>query len=327
MDLEGAVFSGPGRIDFATTNAGTATDYFQNVYRTKMRFSGARDGLNYGHSRVDAGVFALDEVRLPKRMEVAQDPFNALLVIHVLAGRFEHHCAGVTERFTAGDVFVHSDPDLPVTAQLFNSHLQTSLLDLSMLAQVAATAPSRKPGPIRFTSFQPRTRIAAEQWQNTTNHVAVLLANTEAVAQPLIRGAAARLMAAAVLSTFPNTALVEPTDQDRRDATHLAVRRAVAFIEQHPDRDISVADIAAAAHVSIRAVQLAFRRDLDTTPMRYLRDVRLDLAHRDLLAADPSSGVTVTDIATRWGFYSLSRFSAHYRRSYGVAPHETLHRA
>jgi len=53
------------------------------------------------------------------------------------------------------------------------------------------------------------------------------------------------------------------------------VRRATAFIEQHAHTDINMADIAAAANVSIRAVQCAFRRHLNTTPMAYLRAVRL----------------------------------------------------
>jgi transcriptional regulator GlxA family with amidase domain len=103
-----------------------------------------------------------------------------------------------------------------------------------------------------------------------------------------------------------------------------AVRRAVAFIDEHADRDISAADIADAAHVTIRAVQLAFRRHLDTTPSDYLRRVRLDRAHQELCAASPGDGVTVTEIATRWGFASPSRFAASYRDTYGVLPSHTL---
>jgi AraC-like DNA-binding protein len=165
---------------------------------------------------------------------------------------------------------------------------------------------------------------AALQWQRTVTYLRDLLANTEAAAQPLIRGNAARMLAATVLATFPNTAVVDPTAQDRHDATGTTVRRATAFIEQHPDEDISVADIAAAANVSIRAVQFAFRRQLDTTPMAYLRTVRLDHAHHDLLATDPAQGDTVTGIAARWGFYSNSRFATRYRRAYGVSPRDTL---
>jgi AraC-like DNA-binding protein len=87
---------------------------------------------------------------------------------------------------------------------------------------------------------------------------------------------------------------------------------------------ITVADIAAAAHVTTRAIQLAFQRHLGTTPMEYLRRVRLDYAHRDLTRATPGGGLTVTAVAYRWGFGSSSRFAAAYRQTYGVTPSRTL---
>jgi AraC-like DNA-binding protein len=315
----------PGRIDFSTTDSGVATDYWQDVYRTPMRFSGVKDGVAYTHSRLDAGLFAIDELQLPVQMDVALNPFNSLIVIDLHAGQYGRKCAGIDEYFVGGDVFIIADPSLPARIRLLDTKMQTTMLDLSVLTQVATTSPTRAPGAIRFTGFQPISHHV-ENWKRTTSYLGELLANAEAVVQPLIRGSAARLLAAAALTTFPNTALTEPSAQDRRDATSATVRRAVAFIEQHPDLDISVADIAAAASVSIRAVQVAFRRHFDTTPMQYLRVVRLDRVHRELLAANPT-GATVTDIATRWGFYNHSRFAARYRRAYGVTPRDTLRTA
>ena len=58
--------------------------------------------------------------------------------------------------------------------------------------------------------------------------------------------AAAGLLAASVLTAFPHTAVLEPTIEDRHDAHPATVRRAVAFIETHPDLDLSVVDIARA---------------------------------------------------------------------------------
>jgi AraC-like DNA-binding protein len=55
-----------------------------------------------------------------------------------------------------------------------------------------------------------------------------------------------------------------------------------------------------------------------------LRRVRLDHAHQQLCAAGPGDGVTVTEVATRWGFVSLSRFAATYRDAYGVLPSYTV---
>ena len=98
----------------------------------------------------------------------------------------------------------------------------------------------------------------------------------------------------------------------------------MAFIDEHAHEDITVVDIAAAAFVSVRAIQLAFHHQLDITPLAYLRSVRLDHAHRDLLAAD-SAHETVTGVAYRWGFPSPTRFAAYYREAYGVQPSHTLH--
>ena len=100
--------------------------------------------------------------------------------------------------------------------------------------------------------------------------------------------------------------------------------RAQDFIEQHAAENIRADDIAHAAAVTVRSVQLAFRQHLGTTPGSYLRSVRLERAHRDLLRADRGSGGTVAAIAARWQFASPSRFAAYYREAFGELPSETL---
>jgi AraC-like DNA-binding protein len=308
---------------FSTADPDLVVDYIEKMYHTVLQLSAVRVGHVFVHRRLDGGSFALEDVRLPLTLCARQDPFDFLGVVTTHAGRFERNCGGIDEQFQPGDIFI-ADPALPSTLRTVDLHAQAMVLDLPVLTQVANTAPTRKPGPIRFTGFQPVSRGAATGWTSTISYLTELLINTEAIAQPLIRGTAARLLAATALATFPNTAVTEPTSQDRRDATSATVRRAIAYIEQHPNADVSVADIAAAANVSIRTVQFAFRRYLHVTPMEYLRRVRLDRVHSELLAADPFGDTTVTDIATRWGFCNHSRFAARYRRAYGATPHDTL---
>jgi AraC-like DNA-binding protein len=315
----------PGRIEFSTTDPDLAIGYLQSAYGAYMKVSGARGGHVYAHSRLDGGSFAIDEAQMPLRVELRQDPFNALVIGTLGTGRIERECGGITERFVPGDVFIDADPTLPATLQMLDVQGQTVMLDLAVLAQVATTSPTRAPGSIRFTGYQPVSAAAAEHWRRTVSYLGEMLGNIEVARQPLIRGHGARLLAATMLTTFPNTALADPTAQDRHDAMTATVRRATAFIEQHAHADINMADIAAAANVSIRAVQCAFRRHLNTTPMAYLRAVRLNHVHHALLTADPSRGATVTDIAIRWGFYNHTRFAARYRHTYGVNPRHTLH--
>ena len=64
---------------------------------------------------------------------------------------------------------------------------------------------------------------------------------------------------------------------------------------------IGLADVASAAGVSARALQKAFRRFRDTTPMAHLRALRLDLARSELARAG-SDGGSVTSVAIAHGF-------------------------
>jgi transcriptional regulator GlxA family with amidase domain len=99
--------------------------------------------------------------------------------------------------------------------------------------------------------------------------------------------------------------------------------QAVEFIHENADAEIGLTDIATAVDVTPRSVQYVFRRHLGTTPLEYLRQVRLDRAHRDLQRANPAVD-TVNAIAGRWGFAHAGRFSLAYKRTFGTAPSTTL---
>ncbi|WP_018332700.1 helix-turn-helix transcriptional regulator [Actinomycetospora chiangmaiensis] len=119
-------------------------------------------------------------------------------------------------------------------------------------------------------------------------------------------------------------ALVPPLRDDRPDAEPAALRRAVEYIEAHAGEDVSLDEIAQAARIGPRALQLAFNRHRGGSPMAYLRQVRLARAHRDLETADPTRGDTVAAIAAAWGFANPGRFATMYRETYGVSPSRTL---
>lgn len=101
------------------------------------------------------------------------------------------------------------------------------------------------------------------------------------------------------------------------------IRRAVEALESRPDEPWSVADIAELTGNSVRRVQEGFQQHMGTSPMSYLREVRLKRAHEDLGRAQELD-LTVADVAYRWGFTHLGRFAAAYRRKYGVTPSYTL---
>jgi transcriptional regulator GlxA family with amidase domain len=100
----------------------------------------------------------------------------------------------------------------------------------------------------------------------------------------------------------------------------------VDLIEDRPGHPWSVAELAAAVTVSARTLQDGFARTLGTSPMAYLRDVRLDRIHAELLAAGPDA-VAVGQVAARWGFLHAGRFSATYKRRFGRSPSATARRS
>lgn len=105
--------------------------------------------------------------------------------------------------------------------------------------------------------------------------------------------------------------------------SRIPVRRAVEAIRSDPAQPFTPTTLARLAGSPTRTLHDGFRRHLGTTPMAYLRLVRLECAHAELRAAD-SRGTTVATVAHRWGFGHVARFSQAYRRMYGRSPGATL---
>ncbi|NUU07869.1 AraC family transcriptional regulator [Leifsonia sp. C5G2] len=103
------------------------------------------------------------------------------------------------------------------------------------------------------------------------------------------------------------------------------VTRAVELLRSDPGRPWTVAELAEEVSASVRSLQEGFSRSLGTTPMAYLRRLRLEETRRDLSEAVPGT-VSVTEVASRWGFVHLGRFAAAYARAFGERPSETLRR-
>lgn len=104
-----------------------------------------------------------------------------------------------------------------------------------------------------------------------------------------------------------------------------AIRAAIELIEEEAHLPLTVSEIASRTHLSPRTLHEGFRRYLNTSPMAYVREVRLRRVRQILLASDPST-VTVASTAHRWGFVNLGRFAASYAARFGETPRETLRR-
>lgn len=116
--------------------------------------------------------------------------------------------------------------------------------------------------------------------------------------------------------------------RDERITTVLPriVKRSQDYMRAHAEAPITLADVCQHVGVSARSLQLAFHRHHGVSPMEFLRELRLDLVHRALLAgADPT--LKVSEVAARYGFLHLGHFAARYRERFAQTPSDTLARS
>lgn len=270
------------------------------------------------------GAVTLDRIALGFDLSYGIEQTGTLCVASVHAGVIEHSAPGDgTDNLTPGRVGLLGANELPTSGIIRAGRYDLTLFDSALLDRVAAGAGG---APVRITAPGPRTPAAARRLTEAVTHMKHLAADPATAGNPLLVATATDYLAATVLATVPTTAVTAPGAADRRDAHPGVVRRAIAYLESHVHEDITVAAVAAAAFVTPRALQLAFRRHLGTTPLRYLQRLRLAGAHEQLLAAVPGDGQTVASIARTWGFAHPGRFAAAYYRCYGRTPSEVLRR-
>ncbi|MDE1165857.1 MAG: helix-turn-helix domain-containing protein [Pseudomonas sp.] len=103
------------------------------------------------------------------------------------------------------------------------------------------------------------------------------------------------------------------------------VDRAREYALSHVDEPLSILDLCNHIGASRRKLQYCFQETLGINPVAYLRALRLNAVRRELRTGTQLQGVQ--QVAARWGFWHLSRFSSDYRTLFGECPSQTLRRA
>lgn len=115
------------------------------------------------------------------------------------------------------------------------------------------------------------------------------------------------------------TSIAPPSTQAR------CVNRACEYMHGHAHEALRLEEIARAACVSPRTLEVSFRRMHQQTPLTYLRTLRLDRVRQALQeAASQCLPVSVTGLALQHGFAHMGRFAAYYKQRFGCAPSATL---
>ena len=305
----------------ATTDPDEAVEH-QQAYARFRAGPIRREGFEFTLETASVETMSVGRMRHTTRMEAQAEPTTALVAVEVLGGSLDVRDGRGQE--AAGDLVLA--PHWARSAARWAGDLRLTALDLGEVARVGAEVSGLDARDVRFDSMTPLSAGHARYWTRLVDHVdRDLLVHDDLMALPLLRQEAVHRLIVGALVVFPNSTLApEPLGRDGGEPA--TVRRAMAFIDAHADEDITVTEVADAARMGPRGLQAAFRRHRGETPLAYLRQVRMQRAHHDLLAADPAAGVTVAAVAARWGFSNAGRFSAAYREAYGCSPRASLGR-
>ena len=104
--------------------------------------------------------------------------------------------------------------------------------------------------------------------------------------------------------------------ENKNILTQARLRKMMQFIWDHFHEKITLDDIAASANISKSAALRCFRSGMQTSPVGYLNDFRLNRAKELLL----TSHSTVSEIAVSVGFDNVGYFDRVFRRTFGLTP-------
>ena len=313
------------RVRFSTGDEAETEEFIRQIYiGNRTRFLAVNDDARFSAMVADADGIAADHIRTTVDYCATTDPFGYFFFLAVYRGHLRIKNGRDETIIPAGETTFYP-LNVPLDVGVFGACSQILRLPTARLAAVAEEIAGIAGADLRFGSITPVSAAMNRHWSALIDLVSnILLDEHSPAAHPLLAEELTRTAAITALHTFPNTALTVAYQPGPGWVAPATVRRAAAFIQSHADQPVTLDQIAAAAGVSARALQYAFRRHYDTTPTGYLRRIRLELAEQDLRAAQPGSGLTVAAVAHRWGWTSPSQFTAAYRRRFGVPPSQTL---
>jgi AraC family ethanolamine operon transcriptional activator len=170
----------------------------------------------------------------------------------------------------------------------------------------------------------PASRLAVARLGTTFS---ALLDGAQAHRQALQHPNAVRCMEQDLLAAFSRS-LTVPLPAPRcvgRAVRQRGLQRAIEYLRAMDPGAVTVADLCAAACVTERTLEYAFREAFGLSPLGFLHLRRYHATRRDLLTADGRT-TTVNEIAQRNGFYEMGRFAVRYKTLFGESPSVTLSR-
>jgi LacI family transcriptional regulator len=123
------------------------------------------------------------------------------------------------------------------------------------------------------------------------------------------------------MNDFGNNLVMERPQQVMPQSKAVAdrlVEKAVEFIKRNAQRPIQVGDVVEYVAVSRREIERRFKKTLERSIHREIKQTRVRLIAAMLL----ETSYTVSEIASKLGFSDVAHFARYFRDVEGVSPLE-----
>ncbi|GJH22501.1 AraC family transcriptional regulator [Caballeronia novacaledonica] len=287
---------------------------------------GAPDAALYKGELNQLRIYSL---RYGAQVEVTPQPFEGFTLVHTsLAGGAEFMCDGRSIHVAEGRTAVLAPKKncrlrwLAGTQQLIVRVPDSLLRDVTGELQ----------GDIVELNAGLLPRALASQWDLITQSLLNILSMPQeaglraAWLEHFERNLALFLLAHRPDATSPIEDRAQSSKNQGNDVHANGIREMdalLAYIDSRLCAPISLEDLARAAGVSVRTLNMLCHRHHGLPPMELLRNLRLD-AVRARLLTDASASITETALA--FGFGHLGRFSAYYAARFHELPRDTQRR-
>ncbi|MCX7179093.1 MAG: AraC family transcriptional regulator [Proteobacteria bacterium] len=315
---------------FHTMDLDEARDLVAKIYAPhELGFAGRRSRqLDTSMSHFPIGGISLNRLRYGGEVNIDVECLgNFLLVMMPITGCAQIRCGTQTIRSTPHLASVIT-PTLPLQETIDANCDQVMVrIDRTILERICSQHLGHDlRQPLQFDLGLDLSDDRSNGWSALVSYLIAEIDN----ASPLLHSP---LISAQIEHLVVSMLLLSQNHNYRSEFTQPAkalapghVKRVEEYIATHADQPLTVAELAAYAKVSTSNLYAGFRDFRNSTPMAYLKTVRLERVRHDLCRADQTTA-TVTDIASRWGFRHLGHFATSYKKMFGESPSETLRKA
>jgi len=310
---------------FASTELDEAREIVARTFCDhRLRQVRAGERLDARHNHAPGQIVSLNYIRYGADVEIEPGELGSFYLIQIPISGTATIRNGRTEVLAGPTRASILNPDRH-TAMRWHAGCEKILLQVdreALGALVESLSGHRLAGPVRF---DPEIDLERPEMAAWIRRVRALVAETDAGwLMPGTRDPFRQLLEEELLGRFlalqPGNAR-HLVDGVRARAQPGHVKRALAYIRAHLDGPVSLADLATAAGVSGRTVQLGFQASFGLSPLQVARSERLKQVHFALLSRNDDT--PIAELASAWGFSHMGRFSALYRQAFGCLPSET----